>query len=512
MTDNQNILPGVDSMQVKNPLIWADFPDPDIIRVKDTYYMVSTTMFVMPGGPVLRSKDLCHWELVSYIFDTIEDNHIYRMENGSNAYGKGQWATSLLYHQGMYYACFTCHDMKKTYIYYTDDVENSGWNRHVLDGSYHDMSFLVDEGRAYLIYGNGDIHIVRLDEELSGIKAGETDRLLFSTPSKSIKLRCEGCRAYKINGWYYLLFIEWPEDGNGRRRVVGYRSKELLGQYERRILLDDDMGYKNQGVAQGALIDTPEGEWYALLFQDHGAVGRIPCLLPVTWEEHWPVMGIDHKVPKTFATAFLPYEAGPLVISDSFNHSEDKLDLRWQWNHNPEKGCWSFTQRPGYLRLHTRTLAEDLLKARNLLTQRTFGPKCSFSVELDSRGMKEGDYAGLAAFQSIYGAVGVKVCKGGAQKLVVSKRDKSGRQKEEESILLENSKVFLKIAFDFTEDRDIAQFFYSCDGYSWSSCGTELKMEYTLDLFIGYRIALFNYSEKEAGGYADFRNFQKLAP
>ena len=117
---------------------------------------------------------------------------------------------------------------------------------------------------------------------MSGLKEGGVNRLLFSTPSKNMRLRCEGCRAYKLNGYYYLLFIEWPFDGYGRRRVVCYRSKELLGSYERKILLDDDMGYRNQGVAQGAIIDTPEGEWYSILFQDHGAVGRIPYLIPVS--------------------------------------------------------------------------------------------------------------------------------------------------------------------------------------------------------------------------------------
>ena len=120
-------------MKVQNPIIWADFPDPDVIRVADTYYMVCTTMFVMPGGPILKSKDLCHWEIVSYIFDIIEDNDIYQLKDGKNAYGKGQWATSLKYYRGMYYACFVCNDMQKTYIYYTDDIEKSGWSRYVID-------------------------------------------------------------------------------------------------------------------------------------------------------------------------------------------------------------------------------------------------------------------------------------------------------------------------------------------------------------------------------------------
>lgn len=495
-------------MKIQNPILWADLPDPDVIRVGDTYYMVSTTMFVMPGGPILKSKDLCHWELVSYIFDIIEDNDIYRLENGKHAYGKGQWATSLRYVNGIYYACFMCHDMKKTYIYYTDNIEKSGWDRYVIDGSYHDMSFLFDDGKAYLIYGNGEIGIVGLKDDLTGIDEGGINRLLFSTPTENIMLRCEGCRAYKIKDYYYLLFIEWPA-GNGRRRVVCYRSKELLGEYERRILLDDDMGYKNCGVAQGALVDTPDGEWYAVLFQDHGAVGRIPYLLPVSWKDGWPVIGINGKVPETVQLPFEKYDAEPLIISDSFNHAENKLDLRWEWNHNPIKDCWSFTERPGYLRLRSSSMSKELLTARNTLTQRTGGPRCGFTVELGTQGMKPGDYAGLAALQGNYAMVGVKVDADGMKRIVVSKRVDGGSQYEDDNIPLLDNCVRLKIEFDF-DGADTAEFFFSQQGSELIKIGGELLMKFTLDFFIGYRIGLFYYSEQQCGGAADFRNFEYI--
>lgn len=494
-------------MKIQNPIIWADMPDPDVIRVGDTYYMVSTTMFVMPGAPILKSRDLCHWELVAYVFNTIEDNDIYQLKNGKNAYGKGQWATSLKFYNGLYYACFVCHDMQKTYIYYTDNIEKSGWNRYVINDVFHDMSFLLDKGRSYLIYGNGDIKIVELKDDLSGVKEGGVNQLLFSTPSENMKLRCEGCRAYIINGYYYLLFIEWPDDGNGRRRVVCYRAKELLGEYQRRILLDDDMGYRNQGIAQGALIDTPEGEWYSILFQDHGAVGRIPYLLPVSWEDGWPELGIHGKVPEVFEIPIKEYDAKPLITSDSFNHTENKLDLRWEWNHNPQEDCWSFTENPGYLRLRTQSLAKNLLTARNTLTQRTSGPKCAFSVELKTEGMNAGDYAGLIALQGDYGAIGIRADENNLKRIIVSKKASDGRQKEEEYRLFTDNSIFLKIEFDFQNSRDIAEFYYSLDNINWVKLGSNLHMKYTLDLFIGYRAGIFYYSRKTAGGYADFRNF-----
>lgn len=220
---------------IKNPIFWSDVPDVDVIRVGNAFYMVSTTMHVMPGCPVMKSTDLVNWEIQSYIYDTIEDNDGYNLKNGQNVYGRGQWATSLRYNNGTFYACFVCNDMKKTYLYYTKDIESGDWKRYVYDGIYHDMSLLFDDGRLFMFHQCGDIRITELKPDGSGILEGGINQLLFSTPKENIGLRCEGCHAYKVNGYYYLIFIEWPKDGNGRRREVCYRSKELLGPYERKL-------------------------------------------------------------------------------------------------------------------------------------------------------------------------------------------------------------------------------------------------------------------------------------
>lgn len=239
-------------MRVTNPIMEIDMPDIDIIRVNDMYYMVSTTMFVTPGAPVLRSGDLVHWEITSYIFNVIEDNPGYRLEEGKNAYGQGQWATSLKYYEGKFYACFACNDLQKTYIYSTDDIEKTGWERITLDGIYHDMSFVFEDGHVYLVYGNGEIRIVELESDLSGIKCGGVQRLLFSTPKEGIGLRCEGCRWIAKDNFHYFFFIDWPTVGRKRRRVICYRSAQLLGDYECKVLVDDDMGFFNNGIAQGS--------------------------------------------------------------------------------------------------------------------------------------------------------------------------------------------------------------------------------------------------------------------
>lgn len=491
------------SLTLKNPIFWSDVPDVDVLRHGDTFYMVSTTMHVLPGCPVMKSKDLVNWEIQSYIFDCVDDNDMYRLENreSNGVYGRGQWATSLRYHDGLFYACFVCNEMNKTYIYYTPDIESGQWDRHVLEGIYHDPSLLFDEGRLFIFYNCGDVRITELKPDASGVLEGGIDQLLFSTPKENIGLRCEGCHAYRINGYYYLIFIEWPTDGNERRREVCYRSKELLGPYERKIVMDDDMGYHNKGVAQGAIFDDEAGNWYSMLFQDHDAVGRIPCILPVHWEDGWPVFGIDGKIPKQWEVPFEEWGHFDMVISDSFDHEENKLANNWQWNHAPDPDFWSFTKRPGYLRLTTGSIRDNVLFARNTLTQRTEGPACQATVCADLTGMKDGDHCGLIALQSHYGTIGVQ-CEAGDKFVIMTTKDgEQFREKCEKNI------CYFRIHFDYEDSRDIAEFYYSADGDSFKKAGDDLHMRYTLDHFMGYRIGIFNYAARETGGYVDFKNF-----
>ncbi len=493
-------------MKITNPVIKMDMPDIDIIRENGYFYMVSTTMFFMPGGPILRSKDLKNWEIVSYIFDKIADNDIYALKNGKNAYGSGQWATSLVKHNGMFYAAFASNDMKKTYIYFTDDIEKSFWDRTELDGVYHDMSFLFWQGHSYFVYGNGDIRIIELEDDLKSIKAGGLNKLLLSTPKDGIMLRCEGCRAYVKDGFIYLCFIEWPKEGEGnsRRREICYRSTSLEGPFERKVIFDDDMGYRNCGIAQGVLIDAGD-KWLSMLFQDHGAVGRIPYLLPMSWQDGWPVIGVDGKAPCEFEIEVAEAKTAPLVISDSFNHSENKLPLQFQWNHNPIDEAWSFTERPGYLRLKNNQVCDGLLTARNTLTERTVTPKSVYTIEGDFSNLKDGDYAGLAAFMGEYGQVGVAKDDGQLYLFMTSKSEGEKRVPVSDVPNFDASRVFLRIVFDFVGD-DKAYFYYSADGESFVSIGEALKMQYTLDLFVGYRIGIFSYATKELDGMVDFRN------
>ncbi|WP_027088034.1 glycoside hydrolase family 43 protein [Cohnella panacarvi] len=492
---------------VRNPVVWADVPDVSVIRVGSNYYMVSTSMHSMPGCPIMKSTDLMHWKLVNYVFDTLEDNDAHNLLDGKGIYGAGSWAASLREHEGVYYVCFSSNDMQQFYVYRTDDIERGRWERTAMKGLMHDPALLFDDGRVFVIHGNGDIRITELTSDLAARKPGGIDRLLFETERDGIGLRCEGCHAYKLNGYYYLLFIDWPRVGHGRRRVNVYRSRELLGPYENRIVLDDDMGYYNNGVAQGGIVDAPTGEWYAILFQDHGAVGRIPCVVPVTWEEDWPVLGVGGKVPGTFEVPLPGSGASPLVISDEFDYAENKLALNWQWNHNPDDRHWSVTARPGFLRLTTGHIARSVEFARNTLTQRTEGPACVATAALDTTGMKPGDHAGLVALQSHYGTVGVRVGDDGDRYVTMHVKE-DGSDAEADRIRFEGYTIHCRIEFNFADNIDLARFYYSEDGETWNPIGRPLRMKYTLDHFMGYRIGLFHYATKQIGGVADFDYFR----
>lgn len=510
-----------DTATISNPVIWADVPDEDIIRVGDTYYMISTTMYFSPGAPIMKSKDLVSWEICNYVYDTYADGDKQNLRNGENDYSHGQWAASLRYHDGNFYVFFGSYGTGKSYIYKTSDIENGTWTRSEINGMYHDASILFDDdGRNYLVYGaGGTAKIKEFNADMTGFKDGGTEKTLFSTGLDN--LAGEGWHIQKINGYYYIFIIAWPST-SGRIELC-YRSKQLLGTYEGKTILNSGIGTYGSGVAQGGIVDTPDGKWYGMLFQDHGSVGRIPVLVPVTWENDWPMMGVDGKVPVTLEVDG-GYEGTSLAKDDDFTYSSNDLALEWQWNHNPDNTAWSVTERPGYLRLKNKTLATNLLDARNTLTQRTEGPSCSSVIKLDTSGMKAGDYAGLSAFQFKYGNVGVYVADDGTKKIYMannggysnSAKVSDSYNKIVEQTDLKGNEIYLKVDFLFnTVDSsgsssyniDKANFYYSYDGTNWTKIGEELSMVYSLTLFTGYRSGIYSYATKTTGGYADIDYF-----
>jgi len=481
---------------VSNPFLYADVPDISILRVDSTYFMSHTTMHMAPGVPIMASKDLVHWKTISYCYATLANSDALNLTNGKDAYGSGSWASSLRYKNGTYYCLVPSNTTGKTHLYTTKDPYTSNWKETILP-FYHDPSLVLDDdGRNYVVYGQGDIRIVELNSDLSGVKSGGVNKVLLTSPASvagsSLILPAEGSQVFKVDGYYYVFNICWPS-GSSRTEIV-YRSKSIAGPWEGKVV------NKDQGVAQGGLVQMTDGKWMGYLFQDHGAVGRTPWLIPVTWASNWP----DFNGGKAPATVTVPSMLSAseiaqtgIVTSDDFSGST--LHLEWQFNHNPVAANWSLTARPGYFRTTTGRVDNNILWARNALSQRTFGPKCSGRVALDASGLKDGDVAGLSAFADSLGFVGVKNS-GGSLSIVKYK----GPNVQEASVAISQKRVYLRIDMDYTNRTDKATFFYSLDSTTWKPIGNTLSMSYTLGMFMGYRFNLFNYATKTAGGYADF--------
>ncbi|MGN7310860.1 glycoside hydrolase family 43 protein [Alkalicoccobacillus gibsonii] len=497
---------------VKNPIIWADIPDISVIRVKNVYYMVSTSMHSMPGCPILKSINLRDWEIHSYVYETLEQNEAHELVEGAHIYGKGMWAASLRYHKGRFYVCFSANDTNQFYVYTTEDIDARNWKRHVVPGLRHDPSLFFDEGRTYVIHGNGRIMITELSKDGTELKPDGVNQLLLESEEQGMALRAEGCHAYKINGYYYLFFIEWPKNRNQRRREICYRSKCLFGPYESRVLLDDDLNFYNNGVAQGGIIDTPDGDWYAVLFQDRGAVGRVPILVPMQWKQYWPVFGINGKVPEEFEANLPEAEVNAMSGSDDFQSKGGSLPLHWQWNHNPDPALWSLTKNKGFLTLEAGHRTNSVEFARNTLTQRTEGPWCRATTSLHLEEMLPGNRAGLVALQHDFGAVGIEISTSGEAFITVYVRGEDGTDKRLDSIPYHKSSIWLRADFNFYQLKDSVTFYYSEDGTEWKSIGQEHQLNYTLYHFMGVRIGLYHFATEQLGGIAKFQSFYYDSP
>jgi len=488
----------------QNPIIFADVPDISVVRVGGSYYMSSTTMHMCPGVPIMKSNDLVNWNLVNYAYQTLGDNDALNLNNGRNAYGRGSWASCIRYHNETFYVSTFSSTTGKTYIWTTKDIEKGPWEEISFSPSLHDHTlFFDDDGRVYMIYGNKRLTLVELNPDLSGIKEGGVNKVVIensSLPSGTGSGLGEGSQLFRYDGRLYLFNITWPK--GGMRTVVVHRADKITGPWEGRLVFQD------KGVAQGGMVDTPDGRWFAYLFRDYGSVGRIPYIVPMKWEDGWPVIGVNGKVPDYLD---LPSNKGlipGIIASDEFKRKkgEPPLPLVWQWNHNPVNDLWSVTARKGFLRLTTGRIDTLFVQARNTLTQRTFGPECAGSAAVDVTNMKEGDFAGLALLQRKFGLVGVKYENGTKRIVMVSAR--SGRAVETESVPFTLKTAYFKAVCNFTDLADVADFFYSLDGKKWIPIGSHLKMEYSMPHFMGYRYGLFNYATKTPGGYVDFDWFR----
>ena len=485
----------------KNPLTGMDFPDPDVIRVGDTYYMISTTMHFFPGGQILRSYDLIHWEPCSCLYDRLESTPGEMLEGEQTIYGHGMWAASLRYNKGRFYAVFIAHEWEQTFLFTAEKAEGP-WKKSYIEGIYHDCSlFFDDDGRNYLVYGNRNIRLTELKEDLSGPKPGGTDRIIIRDAPGNF-LGYEGSHLYKING-RYVLFLIHSRQQRWFRTQACFISDRVDGVWAGGDALESDLQGYGSGVAQGGIVDTPEGKWYAIMFQDRGAIGRIPVLVPMTWNQSgYPVFGKAETDISTDSTR-PDYEYAPLYGNDDFSGSGMKK--YWQFNHEPREGFWRLGD--GKYIIQTDKLSRTVEFARNTLTQRTVSPRCAAEVTVDAESLNPGDTAGLCLLMGTYGLIGIARTDQGLVLKMTAREEGKGREKEYTSIPVSESKVRLRAEANFENRMDEVQFFF-LKGSEWDKLGPTHHLRFTLDHFTGARFGLFMYSTKITGGEAVFRDFR----
>ncbi|MGQ2914021.1 family 43 glycosylhydrolase [Microbacterium aurantiacum] len=346
------------------PLMNADVPDVSVERIpasendegRDIYYMISTTMHLSPGAPVMKSYDLVNWEIVNYVFNRADIGDDFSLRNGQTSYGQGQWASSIRYHDGTWYVAFNTNNLGGSYLYTTDDIDDGVWERTKLPGSYHDPSLFFDvDGTPYIFYGSGSTSAVRLSADFTQVLQTYNQIIRPADyPGAPVGGLFEGAQVTYIDGKYYIVIITWPS-GQGRQ-VVLFRSDHLLGRYATE---DGSNPYEAKGVlnsngfAQGSLVPIEDESgalnYWGMFFRDTFPTGRIPALIPATWgEDGWPVFGNNGSVPVNGSFA-KPIELSPaeetlerqksIVTSDDFDNDAPHrayMDEMWDIPSSPE--------------------------------------------------------------------------------------------------------------------------------------------------------------------------------
>ena len=495
-----------------NPIVNADFPDCDVIRVDDTYYFVGTTMYHFPGATILKSKDLVNWEYCANPLERIDNNDAYNLLNGKHHYSQGQWAASLNYHDGKFYLYFICYgksgvDNTQNILLTAKDPEGL-WSMVKMNDHYYDSGWLFDDGEngdgyLYVACGIGDIWVNKLDPVT--LKKISSERVI------SVGNGCEGSHMYHIGDYYYIYATYGGTEGS----QTIFRSKNPMGPYEEH----QGRVFERQHIHQGALVETQTGEWWTVLFKDNGAIGRIPYLEPVVWKNGWPIIGnngIDvSKNSKPYRKPNVGAEHPRTYLPTNDPFVAPSLGKQWEWNHNPVNEAWTLAERPGYLRLYTASVTDHLVSARNSITQRIIGlnPEgtpsnkyswCYGTIKMDVSGMHDGDVAGLSVFQTPYSFIAVKMQDG--KKVLYSERCTFNSQNHKVAETkagaeLTNDIIYLRAALNF--GTNTCRYQYSYDNENWRVFGVSMTMGYTLDFFVGQRFYIFNFANQALGGHVD---------
>jgi beta-xylosidase len=494
-----------------NPILNADYSDPDVCRTGDKYYMVCSEFHYM-GMPVLESEDMVNWKIISQIYSRLD----FPGYDGVNSYANGSWAPSIRYHDGRWWVYF-CTPTEGLFLSTAEKPEGP-WSPLVevkhIEKWEDPCPFWDDDGKAYLghsLHGAGPIIIHRMSED--GTRLLDDGLTVYTGPV------AEGVKIFKRNGYYY---INIPEGGVSTGWQTILRSKNIYGPYEKKVVLEKG-GTSVNGPHQGALVDTPDGEWWFYHFQSVGALGRVVHLQPVHWHDDWPVIGVDIDRNGIGEPVYVWKKpaAGKSAVhapqtDDTFNGSS--LGLQWQFNHNPDNAAWSLSEKPGYLCMKALK-GESFLRAKNTLTQKMMGASGEITIALDVSKMADGQKAGLCSFGSLYGLIGVYRTEGRNYLFFETNRDlftqsppqqpgvrinpfDTGKNQFEKQPV-QAKVVYLKLKLDLLSNKN--HFYYSTDNKHFVSFGEDFGALFSF--WKGTRVGLFSYNELRDAGTALFDRF-----
>ncbi|MFV0379180.1 MAG: glycoside hydrolase 43 family protein [Mangrovibacterium sp.] len=505
----------------KNPVLFADYSDPDVCRVGDDFYMTASSFNSSPSLPILHSKDMVNWELIGYALDKQVPLEFFEKAQ----HGGGVWAPAIRYHNNEFYIYYPDPDFG-IYMIKTKDVKGP-WSEPVMvlegPGVIDPCPLWDEDGKAYLAYAfagsRAGVKTVLMMTEMTadGTKAIGNSALVFDGHDGHTTV--EGPKFYKRNGYYYILA---PAGGVKPGWQLAFRSKNVWGPYEMKVALHQGNTDIN-GPHQGALVELENGDTWFYHFQDRWAYGRLVLLQPVTWVDGWPIPGTDTNKDGigepvgewTKPNVGKKYPATPLVTTDEFNSFP--YGLQWQWHATPELTYGYLSAGLGYLRLNCVKQAEgfkNFWDLPNLFLQKFPGPDFTATTKLTFSNHNDGDLSGLLLMGESYAYIGLKQVDG-KLKLVQNSCAKSHQgtaEKEEASIGIDQNEVYLRVTVTHlpkSETHDaVAKFSYSFDGKKFKEIGAEFTP--VAGRWIGAKIGLFatGSTKTNDSGYADYDWFR----
>lgn len=497
----------------KNPILYADYSDPDVIRVGEDYYMVASSFTYFPGVPLLHSRDLVHWELMNYCVDSLPFEKYQKPSHGS-----GTWAPAIRYHQGEFFVFVPLPD-EGIWVARSKDPKGKFEGSLLCEarGWIDPCPFWDEDGKAYMIFAfaksrcgvKHKLALVEMDLDCRKI-LGEP-RIIFD--GTQMAPTTEGPKMYKKDGWYYVLM---PSGGVAAGWQSALRSRKIWGPYEYKIVMHQGNTAVN-GPHQGGWVDTPEGKDWFIHFQDVGALGRITHLQPMCWNGGWPVIGVEKNgdgIAEPAEEWEVPVTGQPHYrIADSDDFAGKKLGLQWQWQANPREEFYSLEEGALSLFCRTNPDRENLLwYAPNVLTQIPQSPSFRAQVKVRLDWKKEGDMAALGITGLGYAYLGIqRVGEGNALCLYQGKV----LEKEFEGIAQETCCWKKSISGDEAWLRAAVKegtfrFSFSLDGETFE----EIPLTFSLEkgTWTGAKLCLWSCSRENqsGGGRGLYRSFQVI--